>query len=233
MLVKCKTCGHEISHNAKTCPNCGEKHPVPIPKGCLQIILAIIIIMGLIGFCSSDDKVGYTKGTVQDYSEMLIDDVSIPNRKRAKVFIYSKANTLEDRAATVIDAAIKYQNEYGFDTVSIIMRCENVLESGTCAYANYTPDRKGNSGEDKSEKWVVQSSAEIPSELQEQTSKLWYQNRDRFIESKLITFPNGNSFMDDNHLNEDALKNFIANRLEVNKEQLSMAYYSLETVYEQ
>lgn len=45
-LVKCKECGHEISKNAKTCPNCGainKKERKPL--GCLSGLILFVVII--------------------------------------------------------------------------------------------------------------------------------------------------------------------------------------------
>jgi len=43
-LKKCKECGHEISSDAKTCPNCGKKQGISTTVGCLTIIVVFIFI---------------------------------------------------------------------------------------------------------------------------------------------------------------------------------------------
>ena len=50
-LIKCKTCGTEISNKALTCPSCGEKlkkyHPI------LTLFLSVIIIVSVAGTIGS------------------------------------------------------------------------------------------------------------------------------------------------------------------------------------
>lgn len=47
-MAKCKTCGHDISKKAKTCPSCGEKNPAKKTSagGVLLLILLGLFIIG-------------------------------------------------------------------------------------------------------------------------------------------------------------------------------------------
>ncbi|TSK07125.1 MAG: DUF4352 domain-containing protein [Geobacter sp.] len=47
-LKKCKECGHDISTDAKTCPNCGKKQPSKVGKALLGI-LGFFFLLGIIG----------------------------------------------------------------------------------------------------------------------------------------------------------------------------------------
>ncbi len=51
-LIKCASCGAEISKNAKACPHCGE----PVPKGTslLTWLVLILFIVGMFGSLSPD-----------------------------------------------------------------------------------------------------------------------------------------------------------------------------------
>jgi hypothetical protein len=44
-LKKCKECGHEISSNAKACPNCGKPQTKNSTIGCLLIVILFIIFI--------------------------------------------------------------------------------------------------------------------------------------------------------------------------------------------
>ncbi|HPT72362.1 MAG TPA: zinc ribbon domain-containing protein [Candidatus Cloacimonadota bacterium] len=57
MLTKCKECGHEISTDAKVCPNCGKQ--IIKSSSCMIVLLSALILIMLIliiGFCSNVSK---------------------------------------------------------------------------------------------------------------------------------------------------------------------------------
>lgn len=54
-LVTCKTCQHEVAHNAKVCPSCGVKNPGVKAKDYLVGLIVLIVIVFLLAQCSSDD----------------------------------------------------------------------------------------------------------------------------------------------------------------------------------
>lgn len=43
-LTECKTCGAEISKNARVCPQCGQRKTTPTTYGCLTIIVITVIL---------------------------------------------------------------------------------------------------------------------------------------------------------------------------------------------
>jgi hypothetical protein len=58
-LIKCKECGKELSSAATACPHCGKPAPkqtTPAAKGCLTIII-VIVVLAWIGHCSSSNDV--------------------------------------------------------------------------------------------------------------------------------------------------------------------------------
>jgi hypothetical protein len=44
----CKECGHQISSDAKVCPQCGKKQQLSAGAGCLAII-GVLILLGIVG----------------------------------------------------------------------------------------------------------------------------------------------------------------------------------------
>jgi endogenous inhibitor of DNA gyrase (YacG/DUF329 family) len=48
LFVKCKTCGKDISKNAKTCPHCGEKQKKLSIIHWVGIVLAVLFVIGLL-----------------------------------------------------------------------------------------------------------------------------------------------------------------------------------------
>ena len=56
-LVKCKECGHQVSTNAKACPNCGAKPPPPPSSNAIKFLLiGLGIIILILIFAGSDDE---------------------------------------------------------------------------------------------------------------------------------------------------------------------------------
>ena len=51
-LIKCASCGAEISKNAKACPHCGE--PAPKKTSSFTWIVLILFVVGIFGSISSD-----------------------------------------------------------------------------------------------------------------------------------------------------------------------------------
>ncbi|MCU4517791.1 zinc ribbon domain-containing protein [Acinetobacter radioresistens] len=41
-LIKCKECGHQISKNAETCPNCGAKNKKNVPTWLAVLVLIVV-----------------------------------------------------------------------------------------------------------------------------------------------------------------------------------------------
>ncbi|MCK9453509.1 MAG: zinc ribbon domain-containing protein [Bacteroidales bacterium] len=48
LFVKCKTCGKDISKNAKSCPHCGEKQKKLSIIHWVGIVLVALFVIGLI-----------------------------------------------------------------------------------------------------------------------------------------------------------------------------------------
>ncbi len=41
--IACRTCGHEIAKNAKTCPHCGAKNTNPVVLVCIAIVVVMFV----------------------------------------------------------------------------------------------------------------------------------------------------------------------------------------------
>lgn len=157
MLVKCKSCGKEVSANAKTCPHCGEPNPHELGKtGCLVFFVMVIIISMAISFCSDNSGGIYDKGKTHSFSLIKQEDVSLNNRTRIKVYIKSDAETAEDMANTVSKAASVYAEKYNAVVTTAILECKND-PAYTCAFADLITDKKGSDGETDSYKWHVET----------------------------------------------------------------------------
>ena len=84
-LKKCKHCGAEMAKNAKVCPKCGGKNPLPIYKRVwfwILVILLILLVGGSMGSNSNDKPTSSGETTTQEeqqnieYAEVTTDELS-------------------------------------------------------------------------------------------------------------------------------------------------------------
>lgn len=52
-MKPCRECGHEVSTSAKTCPNCGVRHPAG-SKGAVLGCLGLLVLIGMCSFLMDD-----------------------------------------------------------------------------------------------------------------------------------------------------------------------------------
>lgn len=75
-LKECKECKKEVSSTAKTCPHCGVKNPTvtgkDTAKGCLGLIIAVIIIATIIGSCSENSQNSLSQTTYSSSEKIKI-----------------------------------------------------------------------------------------------------------------------------------------------------------------
>ncbi len=73
-MVKCKSCGHEISKDAEACPNCGAptKKKIGKGKGCL-IVIVVLVVLAAIGSIMSEKE---EKTTLERVGAAPISDVT-------------------------------------------------------------------------------------------------------------------------------------------------------------
>lgn len=121
-LKECKTCGAQISANAKTCPKCGAKNKKPIYKRAWFIILIVIIIGGAIGAGASGGSGDTSKDTAKvedtakiEYTAYTVDDL---------------VNDLDDNAMNAED---KYADQY----IEVTGKLSNIDSDG--AYISLEP----------------------------------------------------------------------------------------------
>jgi len=116
-LVKCTECGHEISTEAKRCPNCGAKNKVyksPIGKLILLGILGFIVYIIYISE-SYDDYL--TNCDTQDKRETfasVIDESSYSQLKKLRVIDITKISTVKTGSSItdmVCDATIHFNSK--------------------------------------------------------------------------------------------------------------------------
>ena len=82
-LIKCKECNHQISSQAKTCPNCGcpiRSEDIESTKsalgGCLKLVIGFVLIIFLIGLFNKSEPVKSQKLdiTLPIYTQQISDN---------------------------------------------------------------------------------------------------------------------------------------------------------------
>lgn len=114
-LKLCKTCGAEISANAKICPKCGAKNKKPIYKRAWLIILVLIIIIAVIAAGSSGESGDTSQGTAK------VED----NAK-----IEYAAYTVDDLVGDLEDNAMNAEDKYADQYVEITGKLSNIDSDG-------------------------------------------------------------------------------------------------------
>lgn len=232
MLVKCKSCKKDIAQNAKVCPHCGDTSPVALPKGCLVVLLVIALIIFSLLFCSDNSdnnySIKYDKGTPKSYTLIHDENVNRYDRNVYRYKIYSlEAHSFDDRAATVLQATKDFAlRNKDADVIAVLMQCSPNTSSMPCASATFIPDSKGLSGDSKSPVWQIEASGREINDLDIKIETLWYENRDKFIEAEEI-----NGIVWDDALNEEKLRKYIAEQLDIDFERVHLPIFFLDTAY--
>jgi hypothetical protein len=221
-LVKCKSCEKEISIKSKKCPHCGESNPVPIHKGilgCFGFIIIALVFLFVIALTAEDEAENISekmKRKAFAYKVVDAEDYSISNMKRLRwVIISPLAKTFQGRAFTAIQAAKDLQKETDADETHIRMEMDGEVygKGYLFAMAAYTPGHK-----DKKKIWEVSASKNQVDDVQVKIYREWYENRDKFLDENQA-------------LNEQGLKNYIADALSIKSEDVSLPWVTLENFF--
>lgn len=180
----------------------------------IKVLVVAVVVFGLIPFgCSSSQE--EAKAHLPDVSKAAPYRVlgektwSLMDAERGTVFISSPgAVGFEERAHTVMKAALDLSEQYGLDDTEVLLASdERLLERGTqYARAVYRKDKAKLPGQDT---WTVTSSDDVLSEKELAIAKLWYENSDRF-ETK-------EGYTDHERLNE-----FIAKQMSMRAEEVEL-----------
>lgn len=104
-LTKCKECGHEISKNAVSCPNCGakNKHTTIFTK-IVAVFFSVVFLMTVIGQCSSNTQ--SQKGK----------DAVTTNNRESEDLIWNYSESQDEMGRGHINIAmVKSLNKFEFD----------------------------------------------------------------------------------------------------------------------
>lgn len=148
------------------------------------------------------------------YTTIKSTNTSMSDRKRFSARILSDSSysaSSEQRAQTVIAAALEIQQQTHADFVEVCLDISKLSSGGLVpfAIARYAPDGKGISGQDNF-KWEVKTSETKVSEHSPKIADLWFENRESFLK------PNGS-------LDELRLKNFISQKLGIKRDLVHLA----------
>ncbi|PAX78268.1 hypothetical protein CIK43_18930 [Citrobacter sp. TSA-1] len=126
------------------------------------------------------------RNKARSYSLVDKDDISYAGRERYKISIVSPdSQSLEERAATVKNAAIELQKKTGADFVSVLLLpTENSKGKGyVLAMADYSPDGCGTGEKCDNKKLVVSASDVVLAKSQLQSISLWNEYKKKFAGS--------------------------------------------------
>lgn len=149
-LVPCKSCKKEVAESARTCPHCGAKNPgVSTAKGCLLLVAFSMLMALAISYCTYEKIPTVANGQAHAYHVVMDENLDIAGRTRHRWFITSDAVSFEDRAATVIQAAVDLRHKVYKNEQFIVLRN---AKGDLLALADYIPGDKN--------PWKVQSSTD-------------------------------------------------------------------------
>lgn len=233
-LVKCKECKKEVSDLAKKCPHCGISNPGitagKMAKGCLILIVIVAVLTWYLGrddsstepsIPPSKQSVEITNGHAKNYEVIAMDDYSIANRSRIKIFVLApEATTFDDRAATIQLAAKDFLHQNKVQEVTALLEVTKKMATHgvILAKAIYTPDGCDNDGIGCTGKiWDIESSSDNLAPQQIAISEAWFANRAKFTKK-------------DGIIDESGLKKFIAQKLKVPESKITVPFISLKSI---
>jgi hypothetical protein len=174
----------------------------------IWVLVGGLVLIGLIAPRSGSPD--FTKA--MPYQVMTYGDFSFPGRTRLEWGITSSARSFEERAQTAMKAAFDLQKKSKADVVSIWLEIGPAMAGAghQLAIARYAPDGGGFSGDQKWI-WEVEAAVQEPDPLEIEVGELWYQNSEAYRGL-------------DGALDEPSLKAFIAEKLGVEKEKVSLPW---------
>ncbi len=116
-LIKCFECGHEISTEAKSCPNCGARNKAYKSKiGKFIFVLGIGIVIYIIYSLESDD--GYLTNCdttkKREIFSSVIDESSYSQLSKLRVIDITKIKTIKSGDSItdlICDATVHYNSK--------------------------------------------------------------------------------------------------------------------------
>ncbi len=103
-IIKCKSCGNDVSSNAKSCPNCGEKNKKPLfKKWWFWLIIALIVIFA---FGSSGESNNESESTT--ISETALSSENEVEKETTSAVSLGKLNALGSAKTYLWTMAFSY-----------------------------------------------------------------------------------------------------------------------------
>lgn len=189
--------------------------------------VAVVISSMIIVACSESSQPLPDTSQAQPYTAIRTEEGnSSVGRKLLFVDIQSdSAISSDQRAHTAMKAAIELQTKFNSDWVNLCLTPSATLANkGYCiAHVFYSPDGngKGKGMFGDGQIWEVKSSNYSISKQSLDIANLWYQNRDRFQERGQL----GGQMT-----NEEKLKSFIAQRLNLKQEDVTLYELNMATL---
>jgi len=176
-------------------------------------VFVFVLIMGLAPDSKPTKKVTIN-GTAHPYKVAKEETYGFAGRDRERWIINSpQAITNEDRALTSIQAAKDLQDRTDADQVEIFLVIDGLdgAHGMPLAIAVYTPDGKGNSGEDNSPVWEVEASDQNLTAIQKRISVAWYEHKSKYLKDSGI-------------VDEPRFVEFLSSTLNIPKEQATLPW---------
>ena len=117
-LIKCKSCGREISANVKECPACGAKNKKPIYKRIWFWIIAIIVILGVATAGSNSKKVTVAVVDMSTMTEADIDKWAAENK--IKISRENKYSDTVEKGKFISQSVEANKNCYEGDKITVV-----------------------------------------------------------------------------------------------------------------
>lgn len=102
LFIKCKTCGKDISKNAKACPHCGEKQKKLSIIHWIGIVLVALFVIGLINAPDQPKEASSSSNSAKASAETL---------KKAKIAIPSDQEQFIDAIENYVNGFRAAENE--------------------------------------------------------------------------------------------------------------------------
>ena len=116
-LIKCKSCGEDISKNAKVCPKCGEPTP---KKTSLVTWLVLILFIVFIANYNNDSTSSSNKPRTLT-----------PKEQARKLVSIEKYNWSTGGFGNILEADLTIKNDSKYTIKDIEITCNHYAKSGT------------------------------------------------------------------------------------------------------
>nr|VFK35242.1 MAG: protein of unknown function (DUF4875) [Candidatus Kentron sp. MB]VFK77195.1 MAG: protein of unknown function (DUF4875) [Candidatus Kentron sp. MB] len=160
-----------------------------------------------------------SQGRAQSYEVIGAEDYSFPRRKRVRWQIVApSAQSRDDRAFTAIQAAKDLLKKTEADQATVWLEINKELagKGYGLAIVSFTPDGKGNSGQEMNSKiWEVEVASDEVNSEQVRIANAWYAHRAKFADNDGLT-------------DEPKLKTYLANELGIPENQISLPWVMRE-----